>query len=252
VSELLVLCYHAISPNWSATLSVTPDAFERQISILVRRGWASATFTDVVRQAPVNKTVVLTFDDAFASVKTYALPVLSRLGIRGTVFAPTEYVSRRAHLAWSGLDQWEQTPDAAELTPMTWDDLGELAELGWEIGSHSKTHLPLTSLDDDALATELGGSREECAQRIGRPVTAIAYPYGDVDARVQAHTREAGYEAGAALMWPSAELNRYRYPRIGVYHKDSWPRFRLKIGRWPRTTYGSKVMALRGSNPGSV
>ena len=155
-SKLLVLCYHAISPDWSAGLSVTPEAFERQVSNLVRKGWASATFTDVVRQAPADKTVVITFDDAFASVKTYAEPVLSELGVKGTVFAPTDYVSRRAPLAWAGLDHWEEGPDAEELTPMTWDDLRELAELGWEIGSHSRTHPSLTSLGDNELADGAG------------------------------------------------------------------------------------------------
>jgi len=49
VSELLVLCYHAISPTWSAGLSVTPEAFERQISSFARTGWGSANFSDAVR-----------------------------------------------------------------------------------------------------------------------------------------------------------------------------------------------------------
>lgn len=246
MSELLVLCYHAISPKWSAALSVTPDAFERQVSNLVRHGWTSATFSEVIRQRPTSRTVAFTFDDAFASVKTYALPVLAQLDAKATVFAPTDYISRQAPLAWSGLEQWEQSADADELTPMTWDDLGELAELGWEIGSHSRTHPLLTSLDDDALATELCESRAECAERIGRPVTAIAYPYGDVDDRVAAHTRHAGYAAAAALAWPSPESHRYRYPRMGVYHKDSWPRFRLKLARWSRSTDGSRLADVPG------
>jgi hypothetical protein len=41
----LVLCYHALSPTWEAELSITPDAFERQIELLLRRGWHPATFT---------------------------------------------------------------------------------------------------------------------------------------------------------------------------------------------------------------
>jgi peptidoglycan/xylan/chitin deacetylase (PgdA/CDA1 family) len=243
VSELLVLCYHAISPVWSASVSVTPEAFERQVSTLVRKGWALATFTEAIRRSPTVKTVAITFDDAFASVKTYALPVLSDLGIQATAFVPTDYVSRQAHLAWAGLDQWEDSPDAKELTPMSWDDLGELAELGWEIGSHSRTHPRLTSLGNDALASELSGSREECAARIGRPVTSIAYPYGDVDDRVVAQTQRAGYEAAAGLEWPGVTLNPHRYPRLGIYRRDSWPRFQLKIGVWARSRYGSTLIA---------
>jgi peptidoglycan/xylan/chitin deacetylase (PgdA/CDA1 family) len=248
VSELIVLCYHAISPNWSADLSVTPDAFERQITGLVRRGWAAATFTAGTRLTPPASTFVVTFDDAFASVKNYALPVLSSLGVRATVFAPTDYVSRRAPLAWDGLDHWQRTPDAAELTPMSWDDLGELAELGWEVASHTRTHPMLTSLNDEALTAELRDSRRECAQRLGRPVTSIAYPYGNFDARVREQTRAAGYEVAAALTWPARRRDRLQYPRIGVYHKDAWWRFRLKVGRWSRTSYAARLIALRAAN----
>lgn len=248
MSEVLVLCYHAISPHWSAGLAVTPEAFERQVSNLVRKGWRSATFTDVVRRTPASKTVVITFDDAFASVKRHAQPVLSALGITATVFAPTDYVSRQAPLAWPGLAQWERTCDAEELTPMSWDDLRELSELGWEVGSHTRTHPLLTQLDDDALAKELRGSLEECSERIGRPVTSVAYPYGGVDDRVEAQAQRAGYEGAAALAWPAADLDRYRYPRVGVYQQDSWPRFRLKTGRWSRSTYGARFLAWRTAN----
>lgn len=250
MSGLMVLCYHAISPDWSAELSVTPESFRRQISDLVRRGWTSATFTEVVERRPSGKTVVVTFDDAFASVKTHALPVLSEFGVRATIFAPTDYVSRQAPLAWPGLQQWERSGDSGELTPMSWDDLAELAELGWEIGSHTRTHPMLTSLSDEALVAELRQSREECAERLGRPVTSIAYPYGDVDRRVRERTREAGYTAGAALGWPTPERerNRFGYPRIGVYHKDSWRRFRFKVGRWTRSPYGARLIAKRAGN----
>ena len=248
MKQPLVLCYHAISPTWSAGLSVTPEAFERQISYLLRRGWGATTFGDVVRAAPA-RTIAVTFDDAFASVKTYALPILRRLGVPATVFVPTDYISRQAPLAWLGLDQWDDGPDAAELTPMTWDDLGELADLGWEVGSHTRTHPLLTRVRDDAaLAAELRASREECAERIGRPVTSIAYPYGDVDDRVQAQTRQAGYAAAAALGWPSGRVDPFRYPRIGVYNKDSAQRFRFKVGSLSHSSYASTLIARRAAN----
>jgi peptidoglycan/xylan/chitin deacetylase (PgdA/CDA1 family) len=243
-----VLCYHAISPTWSAGLSVTPEAFESQISFLLGRGWRAATFAEVVRSAPA-KTIAITFDDAFSSVKTYALPILRRLGAPATVFAPSDYISRQAPLAWLGLDHWSDGPDAAELTPMSWEDLGELADLGWEIGSHTRSHPLLTRvLDDDRLAAELAESRQECAARIGRPVTTIAYPYGDVDKRVRTQTRQAGYEAAAALGWPSGAPDPFMFPRIGVYNKDSPRRFRVKVGRWSHMTPAGKLIARRAAH----
>jgi peptidoglycan/xylan/chitin deacetylase (PgdA/CDA1 family) len=246
LSNLLVLCYHSVSPTWSADLSVTPEAFEHQIRSLAQAGWRFTGFTEALRLPPEHKTVAVTFDDAFLSVKTHAMPVLSAFGAPATVFVPTDYISRGAPLAWEGLDHWQDTPEAHELTPMSWDDLGELAEDGWEIGSHTRTHPHLTAVDDETLITELGQSREECAQRLGRPTTSVAYPYGDVDDRVVAGARQAGYEAAAALEWPSSKSSSLRYPRAGIYQGDSWPRFRLKVGGLLRSRYGARLLGRRG------
>ena len=43
MSDVLVLCYHAVSPSWPAPMSIAPDAFERQLRFLVRRGYRAAT-----------------------------------------------------------------------------------------------------------------------------------------------------------------------------------------------------------------
>ena len=48
MGELIVLCYHAVSPDWDADLSVTPETLDRQIGYLVHRGWRATTFTDAV------------------------------------------------------------------------------------------------------------------------------------------------------------------------------------------------------------
>ena len=58
-------------------------------------------------------------------------------------------------MAWPGIDQWLGGAHEAELMPMSWDELGRLAEAGWEIGSHSRTHPQLTQLDDESVAHEL-------------------------------------------------------------------------------------------------
>ena len=34
MSDVLVLCYHAVNPSWPAPMSIAPDAFERQLRFL--------------------------------------------------------------------------------------------------------------------------------------------------------------------------------------------------------------------------
>lgn len=228
MSARLVLCYHAISPTWAATLSVRPEEFGRQLSWFGRRGWQGVTFDELVADRGRGKRLAVTFDDAFLSVLTHARPVLDALGMPATVFAPTAFMAERQPLRWSGIDQWQDTADAHELQSMSWDDLRGLADHGWEIGAHTRTHPLLTRLDDASARAELADSRAEVEQAIGRPCRTIAYPYGGVDDRIAGLARDTGYAAGASLSSNLRNRGAYRWPRLGVYHGDDWDRFRLK------------------------
>jgi peptidoglycan/xylan/chitin deacetylase (PgdA/CDA1 family) len=243
-ADVLVLCYHALSPSWEAELSVTPAAFERQLAHLIGRGWRPAAFTEAILNPPAPRTLAITFDDAFASVKVHAVPILSHFGAPATVFAPTAYLSGGASLSWPGIDRWQGTRHAGELAAMDWSDLGELMEIGWEIGSHTCTHPHLTRLDDQALELELSDSREECTRRLGIPCNTIAYPYGDVDERVAAAARRVGYLSGAMLSRGLQHVGPYHHPRVGIYHDDVWWRFRVKAARPVRDLRASKHWSL--------
>jgi peptidoglycan/xylan/chitin deacetylase (PgdA/CDA1 family) len=112
---------------------------------------------------------------------------------------------------------------------MSWDDLRALVADGWEVGSHTCTHPRLPGLDDRALRRELGESRRECEEQLGVRCETLAYPYGAVDVRVCRFTAEAGYSAAASLSSSLRLAGPYRWPRVGVYHRDRPWRFRLKV-----------------------
>jgi peptidoglycan/xylan/chitin deacetylase (PgdA/CDA1 family) len=246
VSESLVLCYHAVSPTWAAPLSVTPDALERQLSWFLRHGWRGSTFSDAVLQPPTARALAVTFDDAFASVFALAYPIVQSLGLIGTVFAPTSFMSARQRLSWPGIENWAATPDASELESMSWTEIDALSDDGWEIGSHTRSHPFLTRLDDAALREELTLSREDVTRQVGRPCRSIAYPSGDVDQRVADLAGDAGYLAGAALSRRLTPLGPLRWPRIGIYHDDHWQRFRIKASRPVRRLRGTGRPLPRG------
>jgi peptidoglycan/xylan/chitin deacetylase (PgdA/CDA1 family) len=241
VPDVLVLCYHAISPTWRVTFSVAPDTLERQLSLLVRRGWKGATFSEAVLRPPADKTLAVTFDDGFASVFERAEPILSALGLVATVFVPTSFMSAEQELRWEGIESWQLSPDAQELRCMSWDALGQLADRGWEIGSHTHTHPHLGRLSDHALREELHESREQVSQHLGRPCHTVAYPYGEVDTRIAATAQQVGYLAGACLSHSLAARGPHLWPRVGVFHDDVDIRFRLKVSPLTRSLRASRL-----------
>lgn len=245
MSDVLALCYHAASHDWPAGFSVPAEQIERQVAGLLDRGYVAATFRDAVLAPPAERTLTVTFDDAYRSVYDNARPVLESLGVPGTVFVPTALVGSERPMAWPGTDRWLGSAYENELTPMSWDELGELSELGWELGSHTRTHPRLPTIAAEAMRDELAGSRADLEERIGTSCETIAYPYGDYDAAVLAASRQAGFKAGGALAGRVRKPEPMLWPRVGIYGKDGAVRFRVKASPAIRRLRASHLWRAR-------
>lgn len=244
MSDLLVLCYHAIAEDWPATLSVGPEALEAQLGRLVERGYRGATFTDALRGPRSRRTLVVTFDDGFASVAARAKPILDRYDLPGTLFVPTDWPERTTPMTWPGIDQWLGTPHEGELGSLDWDAIRDLAGAGWEIGAHSCSHPHLTTVSDAELERQLAEPKRVLERELARPCTSLAYPYGDVDARVEAAAARAGYVAACTLPRVRDALvegSPLLWPRTPIHRVDTPARFAVKTSR--------AVRLLRASAP---
>ncbi len=244
MSDVVVLCYHAVSPDWTAQLSVTPERFEQQLRTLVGRGYRGATFTEAATSAPHPRTLAVTFDDGMRSVLERARPVLAELALPATVFVPTELVGSDGPMRWRGIEQWLGGEHERELVPLTWQELRELSGEGWEIGSHTRTHPRLVELDDEELAAELRGSRERLEAELGARCDSLAYPFGEADDRVVRAAGEAGYRAACGLPTSFDRASALSWPRTGVWHSDGPVSFRIKVLRPVRALQRSGAFRL--------
>jgi len=195
----LILCHHGVSESWPTEFAIDPERLEGQLRYLLRRGYRPATLTAALEHRSPGKALVVTFDDAYRSVLTRGLPILARLGVPATIFVPTAYVGSPEPMAWAGMESWVGTRFESELECMSWEELRRLRDAGWEIGSHTHTHPDLVSLGDAEIESELRRSREECEREIGRPCTALAYPFSSFDARVKRLAAATGYASGLIL-----------------------------------------------------
>lgn len=246
--DLLVLCYHGVSPAWPAATSVRPGDLERQLESLLARGYRGATFAEALTAPPHERTLVVTFDDAHRSVYESAAPLMARLGVPATVFVPTDYAGTERLMAWDGYDEWLETAHEGELACMSWDQLGELAERGWEIGSHTCSHPRLSRLAEEEIAAELVESRRVCEQRMHGPCRSIAYPYSDYDPRVLRAAVKAGYQFGATVPRGPAAPLPLAWPRVGVYHGEDARRVRLRgrVRKLMPSVSARAALAVRG------
>lgn len=238
MNDLLVLCYHAVSPRWQMPYAVTPQRLHAQVRRLLRAGYAPMTAGAALDPAAAGRRLAVTFDDALVSVREHALPVLGALGVPATVFACTGWVGSVEPMT-IGYDRWLGSPHEHELHSLGWDDLAALRAHGWEIGSHTCTHPRLTELDEGALEHELTASRSSLEQRLGAPCRTLAYPHGDCDDRVAAAAAAAGYRLAFTARAGTGAADRLRLPRAVVLHDDGRARLALKTSFAARRLRGS-------------
>lgn len=108
-----IAAYHSVAPSdgpftRSLPLRHTPAEFEAQMAYL-RRHYRPTSLRRVVealeQDRPLDRAVVVTFDDGFRDVLTYALPILRHYQIPATMFLVTSVVDNidliwRHKLAW--------------------------------------------------------------------------------------------------------------------------------------------------------
>jgi peptidoglycan/xylan/chitin deacetylase (PgdA/CDA1 family) len=105
-----------------------------------------------------------------------------------------------------GGDPWAAT--------MSWEDVGEAARRGVEIGSHTVDHVRLSHVDEQTAWQQMVRSREAVERELGASCQSLAYPNGDHDARVADAARRAGYACAlgtvSGLNAPGDDLFRLR------------------------------------------
>jgi peptidoglycan/xylan/chitin deacetylase (PgdA/CDA1 family) len=191
-----VLMYHAVTAEPSRAtwrLSVTPAMFEAQLRFLRDNEFTPMRFSgfaELLRRGSEipERPVVLTFDDGYADFHREVFPRLSAHSYPATAFITTGWVG-------DAKERVGQPPDEM----LSWCQIQELASAGIEIGSHSHSHPQLDQLAAGALERELRDSRALLEDRLGQPVTTLAYPFGYSSLAVRRAVRAAGYEVAAAV-----------------------------------------------------
>jgi len=229
--RLLVLGYHAVQ-DWSddpalKRYAVPRELFLRHLDSLSRRGFAFVSPEMAARYLAENaplprRSVLLTFDDCYADLPGVARDILQPRGIEALALAVTGLKS--------ATNEWDRPrggPPRGLLNPQ---ELKVLGKFGIEIGSHSRTHRSLVSLNAAERQEEIEGSGVDLeALGLPRPLF-FAYPFGEVDDGARQAVRDAGFIAafGIGETWVDRASYHFDLPRIIVHASDRGWRFRLR------------------------
>lgn len=183
MTNIPVLMYHALdSPQHPAgskdsgeqlyVLDVT--IFEGQLNFLKENGYRTVLLEDVLSHTELPpKTLVLTFDDGHVSNYTLALPLLLKYDFVAEFFITTGRMGEENYLSKA--------------------QIKELSVAGMGIGSHGVTHDYLDGLSEDAIRDELGSSKKQLENILGKSISSFSAPGGRMNKAVKRIGHVLGY-----------------------------------------------------------
>jgi len=211
-----VLLYHHIQPqaiavqNGQTSLTVDNNIFDSQMAYLATNGYhtisAEALVNAVISHTQLPpKTVVVTADDGYLDIFTYAYPTIQKYHIILNVMVPTGLVG-----VTSGTN-----------TYYTWDELKQMVDSGMVFAyNHTWSHYPLAQGPVSKDIYEITTAQTQLQQHLGKADPILVYPYGSGQgiAWVENLVKQQGYVAAFSTLYGryQCDSNLMALPRIHI------------------------------------
>lgn len=227
--KVRVLMYHSISVHIKKEKHnkwrVQPKDFEKQMNWFYKNNWKSFTISELIELDKIpEKSFVITFDDGFEDNFTNAFPVLQKYNFKATIYlVPNQKTNH-----------WEEKNTSVLSNLLNNEQILQMQNSGLiEFGSHTLSHVNLSTITDEQLINELKESKKEVENITKKECKAFAYPYGKFDEKIVTLVKEVGYKNATVVKRGLFEENDdiFTIKRIGILGTESFFDFILKISR---------------------
>jgi peptidoglycan/xylan/chitin deacetylase (PgdA/CDA1 family) len=170
-----MILFHHVVTDRPHHLGIPTELFLKQIEFL-RNTYRIVPFSKAVEMLKTGKvespTVVLTFDDGYRENFLNLRAVTDLFDIPAMFFVCTDHVTKGTEF------QHDLRKGQRSFWPLTWKQVQYFSENGFEIGSHTRTHLDCGSRDPEALESEIVGSKIDLGQHLSGGVKVFSFPWG--------------------------------------------------------------------------
>lgn len=201
----VVLMYHRFGEEGLPSTNIRLDQLETHITILKTGGYTFMSLGEAVRlikerQPFPDRSIIISVDDAFASVFHHGWPRLKAADIPMTLFVSTDPI------------------DQHHSNYMTWDMVRQLQREGVEIGHHTASHLHMVAAGVEAAKTDVARASKRFLAELGEVPNLFAYPYGEYSPEMIEMIKAQGFEAAfSQFSGPiAASENLFALPRFPV------------------------------------
>ncbi len=185
---------------------------------------SSSKFTEICRMIVNSKFKSIAFSNQKKG-DDRSIAIIFDDGLKSNLLASeilTEYNLNATFFICSGTLTGESITDVyGNKNYLSREDIKVISERGFEIGSHSISHLDLTLLSESDLRNELTKSKEELENVINHPVTSLSFPYGIWNESVVDVAKEVGYKTFAVYNFGNKANQLDTFRATGVYPFDT-------------------------------
>ncbi|HEX7048879.1 MAG TPA: polysaccharide deacetylase family protein [Longimicrobiales bacterium] len=217
-NRALVLVFHRVDDRFEGDpISCTEAEFDRFCRFIGRffRVVGLGELLDRIEAgADLGRLAVITFDDGYEDNHRTVRHRLRRYGLPACFFISPGFI---------GTDRvpWWDAHHAIPTEWMTWDDVRDLHQDGFEIGAHTLTHIDLGVASHADAIKEIAGSKARIEAELDTAVTLFSYPFGGPERITEASrdiVRRAGFRCCAATFGGAVrpDSDPFRLPRIAM------------------------------------
>ncbi|MFO8236005.1 MAG: polysaccharide deacetylase family protein [Bacteroidales bacterium] len=235
--------YHRFGEDKYPSTNIDLKTFEQHLQFFQENDYTVLTLGEVIdklksKEDIPEKTVVLTVDDGYKSFKTEGVSLLEKYNYKATVFICTDYVGKNNYLSW--------------------DDIRELRQQGYEFGNHSHTHDHFLNYSDEQTREEfrrdLSQAEKIFQQQLGFKPRLYCYPYGEYNPDMQKILKKKGYRAAAAqksgVIYSESDLFALpRFPMNSTYGKLEKFRSKARMKALPVIKEKPANTEIKNTNP---
>ena len=206
---ILSVSLHDVSGDKHDNITTPVKVFKKFVDDIHKAGYVLCSMKDYLDRSPEQRSncIVCTFDDGYIGLLNNAMPIMRVYGFTATVYICTDYIGK--------CNDWN-FKDKQRRFHLNIEELHELCNAGWEIGSHGVSHRSLLRLSDEEVMYELSISKRILEKEFG-PVTSYAYPYGDYNDYIMKFVKQ--FYGNAFLLTQGGvflEVDSYRIHRYYV------------------------------------
>ena len=213
---------------------ISQEYLEDILSFLIDNDFQFVTVSELRKRKKTEKIVALTFDDGYSDNYEFALPSLLKFNATATFFPVVnpcknktvlpldiyyqcidemnlsetermEYITGtiKRNFYWAEPNRqmdilnslFKSLPQKSRVSYMSAEQLKELSDKGFEIGSHGMIHSLLIAdyMNAEKALIELQTSKQWLEAITGKPVTAYCFPAGRYNAKMIELAKQIGY-----------------------------------------------------------